>query len=490
MYPWTKVFGTSALALRLPSVLFGIASIILIYILAALEEDRLTALLAAGMLAFNGHHIFWSQTAKMYYMGCFLGLLSTVLLVWITRSARWQWIWQSLYLVVTLAGMATVLFFWPIFLTQMLWVFANSLFKQRPLSGLFNLQILVFILGSPLWAIAAFQSKRASYMGAASPLLDLSRFLQFGFLLEPDLFSADPWSAASASIPADGMIFFLASVALLLLVVGSRSNQSRALETTLTAGPPLVVTVLAGISALLAIILFAGFAHGKDPSRTKTILVSSIVPMVLVLVGLVLRRHWGYLQARGENLGRRLAWLSGLNLSFLLAILPVSMIVVISLFVPMFAARTVLLFTPYLVIVLSKGLVSLINRSRVWIALILIVAAFHTASVVHYKYRPHHPNDYKGLAEQWIPQIEDSDLIFVQRHWATTPIFYYLKADQYRFVGWDYAQEVHKNPDSRVWVLSFSELPNPEGMQDALSGYEQLMSLEAMRSRVELYTHP
>ena len=69
MFGWTKIFGTDILALRLPSVLFGVACIVLIYVLCQLEEDRFTGLLAAGMLAFNGLHIFWSQEAKLIYHG-------------------------------------------------------------------------------------------------------------------------------------------------------------------------------------------------------------------------------------------------------------------------------------------------------------------------------------------------------------------------------------------------------------------------------------
>ena len=86
MLGWTKWFGSSIFSLRLPSLLFGIASILLIYVLARYTEDALTALLAAAMLAVNGFHLYWSQIARMYSMACFLGLLSTVLLVLIVKQ--------------------------------------------------------------------------------------------------------------------------------------------------------------------------------------------------------------------------------------------------------------------------------------------------------------------------------------------------------------------------------------------------------------------
>src|SRR5262249_54070302 len=99
MLGWTKWFGSSILALRLPSVLFGIASILLIYVLARYTEDTLTALLAAAMLALNGLHLHLSQTARMYSMACFLGLLSTVLLVRMVKQAARQLTDRVLYVI-------------------------------------------------------------------------------------------------------------------------------------------------------------------------------------------------------------------------------------------------------------------------------------------------------------------------------------------------------------------------------------------------------
>jgi hypothetical protein len=81
MWGWTKLFGTSLSALRLPSVILGTLSLILVFCLASQVFDRWTGLIGMALLAFNGHHLYWSQMARMYSMLCFLGLLSTLLLV-------------------------------------------------------------------------------------------------------------------------------------------------------------------------------------------------------------------------------------------------------------------------------------------------------------------------------------------------------------------------------------------------------------------------
>jgi uncharacterized membrane protein len=74
MLPWTRVFGTSLQSMRLPSALLGIACIPLLYALGVLLGRPLSGAVAATFLALSGYHIFWSQVARMFALGCFLGL--------------------------------------------------------------------------------------------------------------------------------------------------------------------------------------------------------------------------------------------------------------------------------------------------------------------------------------------------------------------------------------------------------------------------------
>jgi hypothetical protein len=76
------------------------------------------------------------------------------------------------------------------------------------------------------------------------------------------------------------------------------------------------------------------------------------------------------------------------------------------------------------------------------------------------------------LASQWIPKIKDSDLIFVHRHWAITPIFYYLKENRYQFVGGNYSDEVQRHPGSRVWALALYGMPMKQEIKSALKDYQ------------------
>ena len=480
MFGWNKIFGTGILALRLPSVLFGVACIVLIYVLCQLEEDRFTGLLAAGMLAFNGLHIYWSQEAKLYIMGCFLGLLSTVLLVLMSKGGTRQKFSQILYLGSTLAGLATTVYFWPIFTTQMIWVLIRDWRKKAAMPGLLRIQILIFILGSPLWALAAYQGGREPYI-RLNLLRDLIQFLQFGFLFEPDVFSVSPPLPLFATIA-------LVLIALSLLIKGILAKKDKEGEKPFIVGPPSVFITLSGLLMFLIILGFAKYTHEKSPSRTIAIIATSMIPLSLPLIDLLLRRYWSHMQNLGIIFNEKFAFLSNLiSLNGLLAVVPVAMIAGLSFFSPLLISRGLLLFIPYFIIILCRGLALLVRRHLPWIILVLILAVFHGFSVQHWHRVTHSPRDYKGLAEQWIPHIKNSDLIFVQPHWVTTPIFYYLKGDRYHFVGQDYLQAVRTRPDSKVWVLSFPRLSFPEELKNALIGYEPLMKIEAQRIRADLY---
>ena len=215
---------------------------------------------------------------------------------------------------------------------------------------------------------------------------------------------------------------------------------------------------------------------------------TSMIPLSLPLIDFLLRRYWSHLQNVGIFLNEKFAPLSNLSsLNGLLAIVPVAMIAGLSFLTPLFTSRGLLLFVPFFIIILCRGLALLVRRHLSWIILILILVVVHVLSAQYWHQVTHSPNDYKGLAEQWVPQIKDSDLIFVQRHWVTTPIFYYLKGDHYHFVGKNYTEEIEKNPASRIWVLSFPGLPPNEEMKNALAGYESLMRIDARRIRAELY---
>jgi uncharacterized membrane protein len=69
---WTNIFGYSELALRLPSVFFGLGTIYLVWLLTKSLFSRKTAVLASLLVSINPLLVYYSQEARMYSLATFL----------------------------------------------------------------------------------------------------------------------------------------------------------------------------------------------------------------------------------------------------------------------------------------------------------------------------------------------------------------------------------------------------------------------------------
>jgi 4-amino-4-deoxy-L-arabinose transferase-like glycosyltransferase len=95
-------FGESPLSLRLPSALFGVATLPLLYMVGVAISDRREAAAAAAILTVSYHHIWFSQNARGYTALLFCVLLATYALIrWLDTGRRGFLI---CYAVVTAAG--------------------------------------------------------------------------------------------------------------------------------------------------------------------------------------------------------------------------------------------------------------------------------------------------------------------------------------------------------------------------------------------------
>lgn len=61
-----SIFGEHAWSIRLPAVLFGVASVPALYLLGAQVSSRREGLLSAALLTFSYHHVWFSQNARAY----------------------------------------------------------------------------------------------------------------------------------------------------------------------------------------------------------------------------------------------------------------------------------------------------------------------------------------------------------------------------------------------------------------------------------------
>lgn len=74
-FPNTEIFA------RLPSIIFGVATVFILYLLGKKLFERKTAAIAAILLATSPLHIYYSQEARMYSLAAFLVSLSVYFFV-------------------------------------------------------------------------------------------------------------------------------------------------------------------------------------------------------------------------------------------------------------------------------------------------------------------------------------------------------------------------------------------------------------------------
>lgn len=80
MRAWIHV-GSSEFLVRLPSALFGIASIPLTYVVGRKFTGEMPSLVAAALLAFSPSAVYYSQEARSYSLAILMALLSTYFFV-------------------------------------------------------------------------------------------------------------------------------------------------------------------------------------------------------------------------------------------------------------------------------------------------------------------------------------------------------------------------------------------------------------------------
>lgn len=125
---WVFVFGTSAVAVRLLSALFGIASVVLIYLLGKKVFDETAGITAALLLAFSRFHIYYAQEARMYTLLAALTLVSYYFLVDVV-DADTDHDWRTIagYVIATVLVGYTHVYGFFIILAQNLYVFGRML---------------------------------------------------------------------------------------------------------------------------------------------------------------------------------------------------------------------------------------------------------------------------------------------------------------------------------------------------------------------------
>ena len=105
LHAWLRLTGESELAVRYLSVIGGLLTVALTYVVARRLVGRRAALLATLLIATARFHIWWSQEARMYVWATFFALLSIHAFIHLRHGRNLTW-WS--YVLASVAAMYTL----------------------------------------------------------------------------------------------------------------------------------------------------------------------------------------------------------------------------------------------------------------------------------------------------------------------------------------------------------------------------------------------
>ncbi len=129
MFGWINVFGDSEIAVRMPSLLFGLCSLWVLYLLARFWVNRSVALLAVLLAALSPVHIWYSQENKNNMLLMLLTLVSVYSLQKAWNNDRWKpWV---IFIIVSVLSLYTNIFAVWIIISLFIWMWARVFFGQN-----------------------------------------------------------------------------------------------------------------------------------------------------------------------------------------------------------------------------------------------------------------------------------------------------------------------------------------------------------------------
>ncbi len=87
---WTKIFGTGEIAVRIPSLIFGVLTIYVVYLIGKKLYSKTLGFLSAFLLAINPLHIYYSQEARMYSLATLAVSLNVLLFIRLIKGEKFN----------------------------------------------------------------------------------------------------------------------------------------------------------------------------------------------------------------------------------------------------------------------------------------------------------------------------------------------------------------------------------------------------------------
>lgn len=122
LWIWGHLFGFSEISVRMPSVIFGVSNVVLIYLLGKDLFNKKVALISSLLLVFAPLHVYYSQEARMYVFAAFAVTLSFYFLHSLTLNKKWAGLGFVISLVLVLYSDYLAYLIIPSQIIYLLWV--------------------------------------------------------------------------------------------------------------------------------------------------------------------------------------------------------------------------------------------------------------------------------------------------------------------------------------------------------------------------------
>jgi dolichyl-phosphate-mannose-protein mannosyltransferase len=467
MWIWTFLAGTGLSALRLPSALIGTATVGLLFVVARRRYGLAVALIAAALLALHGHHIFWSQAARMWVVITFLGVWSVSLLQGLARHWR---IGDAVgYAVVSALGLWTEYYYWPFFFAQVLWALFQDAHPTRP-SRLVGAQMLALVLSAPALIILRIQMGiQVNYLNPRG-LPSLIETLEFARLY-PGVFFRNHGGVGAVAF------YGLAGAGALLLVASIMHERAPSPLEARNDESGHGHRVLLGLQAASALVVSVLVALGQPLwGSAKRVAIGCALTWLPVAAWWIAGRTWRLWSRALERVrGWRVSELILADLTRVQVLAPLAALFLLSLRTPVAVARGLLLFAPLLLVLMVDGVFRLTGRSLLRGAMCLALLLLSLGSAYHYSRLPAGGPEYQALARAVIPRVQDNDLVVVENAWWAEPMHYYMPPGRFRLVEPGALQRRLETEDrcspsrpSRIWVVGFNH-PVPRTVDENLT---------------------
>ena len=146
-YFWQNGFGSGEVILRLFSVIAGLGSIYLTYLIAKELFAKRVGYLAAAFLATSGLHVYYSQEARAYMLSTFLVTALIYLFLKLMKGGNWKyWALFSVTLVIN-----SFVDYLPNLILPVFWIYALIAKKDKAWWKRFLLAHLPLVVAWFLW---------------------------------------------------------------------------------------------------------------------------------------------------------------------------------------------------------------------------------------------------------------------------------------------------------------------------------------------------